>query len=155
MARFVAREGTVAFLPSTVTAQEDKTRAACAAVAAYTDIEDGAELLGIHLEGPYINEKFKGAQYAPAIRRASIDELEELYGLLGSKLKLVTLAPEVPGSLEAVAWLKERGITVSIGHSDATYEEALAGFAGASPMLPTPSTPCGGITGSQGWWVRS
>ena len=44
MARFVAREGTVAFLPSTVTAQEDKTRAACAAVAAYTDIEDGAEL---------------------------------------------------------------------------------------------------------------
>ena len=128
MARFVAREGTVAFLPSTVTAQEDKTRAACAAVAAYTDIEDGAELLGIHLEGPYINEKFKGAQYAPAIRGASIDELEELYGLLGCKLKLVTLAPEVPGSLEAVAWVKERGITVSIGHSDATYEEALAGF---------------------------
>ncbi|HHW73237.1 MAG TPA: N-acetylglucosamine-6-phosphate deacetylase [Firmicutes bacterium] len=128
MARFVASTGTVAFLPSTVTAEEEKTRRVCEAVASYTDIPDGAELLGVHLEGPYINAKFKGAQYGPAIREASIAELKELYGLLGEKLKLVTLAPEMPGSLDAVEWLTERGVTVSIGHSDAAYEEAVAGF---------------------------
>ncbi|HAN94140.1 MAG TPA: N-acetylglucosamine-6-phosphate deacetylase [Firmicutes bacterium] len=128
MARFLARSGTVAFLPSTVTAAEDKTRAVCELVAGFEDLEDGAEVLGIHLEGPYINEKYKGAQYGPAIRPASLDELEELHRILGEKLRLVTLAPEVPGSLKAIAWLRERGVTVSIGHTNATYEEALAGF---------------------------
>lgn len=100
----------------------------CELVAGFEDLEDGAEVLGIHLEGPYINEKYKGAQYGPAIRPASLDELEELHRILGEKLRLVTLAPEVPGSLEAIAWLRERGVTVSIGHTNATYEEALAGF---------------------------
>ena len=129
MGRYLARHGTVAFLPSTVTAMKDKTRAVATLVADYSGAEDEAEVLGIHLEGPYINERYKGAQYGPAIRRADLDELAELHSILGDKLRLVTLAPEVPGSLQAIAWLKERGITVSIGHSDATYEQAMEGFA--------------------------
>lgn len=128
MARFLAESGTVGFLPSTVTAMEEKTRAVVELVADYVGADDEAEVLGVHLEGPYINEKYKGAQYGPAIRQPNLDELAELQGILGEKLRLVTLAPEVPGSLEAIAWLKERGVTVSIGHSDATYEQALAGF---------------------------
>lgn len=128
MARFVAKNGTVAFLPSTVTALEEKTRLVSQVVADYQDLEDGAEVLGIHLEGPYINEKYKGAQYGPAIRPASTSELEELHAVLGEKLRLVTLAPEVPGSLEAAEWLKDRGVTVSIGHTDATYDQAVQGF---------------------------
>ena len=67
MARFVAKNGTVAFLPSTVTALE-KARLVSQVVADYQDLEGRAEVLGIHLEGPYINEKYKGAQYGPAIR---------------------------------------------------------------------------------------
>lgn len=129
MARYLTKMGTVAFLPSTVTADCEKTRAIANLVANYVNADDQAEVLGVHLEGPYINEKYKGAQYGPAIRQADLKELDELYEILGDKLKLITLAPEVPGGLEAIAWLKERGITVSIGHSDATYEEALAGFA--------------------------
>ena len=70
----------------------------------------------------------KGAQYGPEIRHADLDELENLYTILGDKLRLVTLAPEVPKGLEAVDWLVERGITVSIGHSDASYEQAVEGF---------------------------
>lgn len=128
MARFVAKNGTVAFLPSTVTALEEKTRLVSQVVADYQDLEDGAEVLGIHLEGPYINEKYKGAQYGPAIRPASTSELEELHAVLGEKLRLVTLAPEVPGSLEAAQWLKDRRVTVSIGHTDATYDQAVQGF---------------------------
>lgn len=128
MARYLAKHGTVGFLPSTVTAVEGKTKAAAELVANYVGGEGEAEVLGVHLEGPYINEKYKGAQYGPAIRQASIAELEELYNILGDKLRLITLAPEVPGSREAIGWLKERGITISIGHSDATYEQAVEGF---------------------------
>ena len=106
MGRYLARHGTVAFLPSTVTAMKDKTRAVATLVADYSGAEDEAEVLGIHLEGPYINERYKGAQYGPAIRRADLDELAELHSILGDKLRLVTLAPEVPGSLQAIAWLK-------------------------------------------------
>jgi len=128
MARYLAEWGTIAFLPSTVTATKDRTRAVAQLVADYTGSPDEAEVLGIHLEGPYINEQYKGAQYGPAIRQADLRELEELYGILGDKLRLVTLAPEMPGSLEAIHWLKERGVIASIGHTNATYEEALAGF---------------------------
>ena len=128
MARYLAKTGTVGFLPSTVTATREKTRAVAELVASYVGADDEAEVLGIHLEGPYINEQYKGAQYGPAIRQADFGELEELHRILGDKLRLVTLAPEIPGSLEAIAWLKERGVMVSIGHSDATYEQALAGF---------------------------
>lgn len=128
IARYLATTGTVGFLPSTVTANKEKTRAVAELVANYVGSDDEAKVLGIHLEGPYINEKYKGAQYGPAIRQADLGELEELYGILGDKLRLITLAPEVPGSLEAIAWLKERGVMVSVGHSDATYEQAVAGF---------------------------
>ncbi len=128
MARFLVKSGTVGFLPSTVTAMEERTQAVAELVAGYTGADDEAEVLGIHLEGPYINERYKGAQYGPAIRQPDLDELAKLHGILGGKLRLVTLAPEIPGSLGAVAWLKERGVSASIGHSDATYEQALAGF---------------------------
>lgn len=128
MARYLAKNGTVGFLPSTVTASEEKTRLVSKLIADYAGGDDEAEILGIHLEGPYINETFKGAQYGPAIRPASICELEELYGILGEKLRLITLAPEMPGSSEAIAWLRERGIAVSMGHTDASYEEAMEGF---------------------------
>lgn len=128
MASFVAKHGTVGFLPSTVTASPEKTRLVAEVVADYVGGEDEAEVLGIHLEGPYINEKFKGAQYGPAIRATDLVELSKLYTILGDKLRLITLAPEVPGASEAIAWLKERGIPISIGHTDASYEQAVNAF---------------------------
>lgn len=129
MARYLAEHGTVGFLPSTVTASAEKTRHVAELVADYVGEEGEAEVLGIHLEGPYINEAFKGAQYGPAIRVVDLKELEELYTILGDKLRLITLAPEVPGNEKAISWLREQGITVSIGHSDATYDQAVQAFA--------------------------
>ncbi len=128
VARHLAQYGVAGFLPSTVTASPAKTRRACELVAGFQQV-DGAEVLGIHLEGPYINESKKGAQYGGEIRRADLDELAVLHEMLGDQLRLVTLAPEVPGGLQAVDWLAERGITTSVGHSDASFEETMAGFA--------------------------
>lgn len=128
MARYLARTGVTAFLPTTVTASKEKTRQIAELVAAFENQAGEAQLLGIHLEGPYINEAKKGAQYGAAIRTPDFAELEHLHQILGDKMRLVTTAPEIPGGLETVDWLVERSIATSIGHSDATYEEAVAGF---------------------------
>ncbi|HEY3416498.1 MAG TPA: amidohydrolase family protein, partial [Armatimonadota bacterium] len=96
----------------------------------------GAHLLGLHLESNFISQEFKGAQppeflVAPADPGASvylgiIDEFSDL-------IRIITLAPELPGAVGLIPWLLERDITVSLGHSAATYEEAVAGFdAGAT-----------------------
>lgn len=128
MARFLVKYGIVGFLPSTVSADREETRLAVQNVVDYKSGGNEAEVLGIHLEGPYLNFEFKGAQYGPAIRQADLQELEQLYEILGGKLKLITMAPEMPGSKEAIAWLTKRGVTVSIGHSGASYEEASEAF---------------------------
>lgn len=130
MARYLVRQGVVGFLPTTVTASREKTRRVAELVQNYRGSPGETEVLGIHLEGPYLNEKRKGAQYGPEIRPADWGELADLLAILGEKLRLVTLAPEIPGNLKAAAWLREKGVTVAIGHSDATYEQALRSFEG-------------------------
>ncbi len=125
-ARYLASTGTVGFLPSTVTASKENTRRVAELVASFKREPDEADVLGIHLEGPYINAEYKGAQYGPAIREADLEELKSLFSILGDKMRLVTLAPEIPGAMGAIDWLVERDIPVAIGHSAATYEEATA-----------------------------
>ncbi|MFC5651118.1 N-acetylglucosamine-6-phosphate deacetylase [Paenibacillus solisilvae] len=81
------------------------------------------ELLGVHLEGPFVNPAYRGAHMEEFVRQANISELEAIWEAAGSALRVVTLAPEVPLGLEAVRFLSERGVNVSIGHSGASYEE--------------------------------
>lgn len=95
--------------------------------------EPGAKIVGIHLEGPYLNVKRKGMQNERFLRHPDLEEMKEILRDAGSLVKMVTIAPELPGGLEMVEFLKEQGIIVSIAHSDATYEEAKEAFAkGAS-----------------------
>jgi len=128
MARYLASRGTTAFLPTTVTASPEKTRVIAELAASYETKPGEAAFLGIHLEGPYINESKKGAQFGTAIRTPDFTEMEHLYQILGEKMRLVTIAPEIPDGLKAVDWLVDRNIAVSAGHTDAAYEEAVAGF---------------------------
>ena len=91
----------------------------------------GAVILGVHLEGPYMNPLRKGAHPVSCIRKINLDEIRAWAD--PAVTRIVTLAPELDGALEAIRALRERGILVSEGHSDATYAQALAGFsAGAS-----------------------
>lgn len=83
----------------------------------------GAELLGIHLEGPYLNPEKAGAQPATALRAPSVEEMEAILAVAGNTLRLVTLAPELAGALPLIRFLVEHGVMVSAGHSAATYEE--------------------------------
>lgn len=126
--------GVTAWLPSTVSASHDKLlRAAEACALAAEGASDGAEVVGIHVEGPYINPKRKGAQPPEGIRDPDLDECEELLAAARGLVRVITLAPELPGGLELVRVLTARGVVASLGHSDADYETALAAMdAGAT-----------------------
>ncbi len=85
----------------------------------------GATLLGLHLEGPYLSPRRRGAHSVASIEAADHGLFEDL--LAGDAVRLVTLAPERPGGLERIARLRARGVLVSLGHSDASYEEFVSG----------------------------
>ena len=88
----------------------------------------GARLLGLHMEGPYLSEERRGAQHIDAIRAPDTEELGALHAAAGGLLRIVTLAPEVPGALGAISWLADNGVVASAGHTDADYDTALAAF---------------------------
>lgn len=132
IARIHARHGTTALLATTMTAPPAEIRAALRAVAPLvaTRPTAAARCLGVHLEGPYINPGRLGAQPDFATL-ATQEEVLELHAL--APLKLVTVAPELPGHLALIVALRERGFRVQIGHSAGRYEDGVAALrAGAS-----------------------
>ena len=96
-----------------------------AAVAACEQQGTGAEPVGVFLEGPYINVARRGAHLASWLRPPDLDEVNHLLELTAGHLRLITVAPELPGAPPVIRRLVEAGATVSIGHSDATYEQTL------------------------------
>jgi N-acetylglucosamine-6-phosphate deacetylase len=94
---------------------------------------DGARLAGVFLEGPFISVARKGAWSAAELRSPSVADLRHLVAASGERVRRVNVAPELPGALECIRAARDLGIAVSLGHSDATYEQALAGVgAGAT-----------------------
>jgi N-acetylglucosamine-6-phosphate deacetylase len=124
-ARWVAESGVTAFLIAVVgvpgSMPEYQLRAA---VEALNDREMGAEPLGIHLEGPYISVARRGAHQPSWLRKPDESETEQLLALTQGHLRLITVAPELPGATDMIRRLLEAGVTVSMGHTDATYEQA-------------------------------
>lgn len=132
LARMHARHGTTALLATTMTAPLADIEAALTALApAIAQREKGAaRLLGVHLEGPYISPDKLGAQPAFA-RPPSLAEVAALHAI--APIRLVTLAPEVSGMLTLIPALVGLGLRVQIGHTAASYEQALEALdAGAS-----------------------
>ncbi|OCA82458.1 N-acetylglucosamine-6-phosphate deacetylase [Bacillus sp. FJAT-27225] len=128
MAQALPGEGTTSFLATTMTQGEQQIEAALLNVKNYinTDQSPGkAEILGVHLEGPFVNKTKAGAQPIDHIVDPNVELFKKWETLSGSAIKLVTLAPELPGGLELTHYLKSKGIVASIGHSDATYEEVI------------------------------
>jgi len=133
-----ARHGTTSLLATTMTAPVEDLVAAFSALAPHcrARVAGGARILGIHLEGPFINAGKLGAQPDFA-RPLDSAELRRLHGI--APIRLLTIAPEAPGHLEAIAALRSDGFIVQLGHSLATYEdgcEALAqGAAGFTHLF--------------------
>ena len=86
---------------------------------------EGAEVLGIHSEGPYISTEKRGVQDPDFIRPPSLDEFREILEASNRKVWIVTLAPEVAGAERLIDELRNLGIVASVGHSNATYSQAV------------------------------
>lgn len=125
-----ARHGTTSLLPTTVPCTMLELRKAIMAFKEAVGQEtNGARILGMHLEGPYINPVQKGAIDERFIKYPELVEYREILNWIEPyKILIWTAAPELPGALEFGCFLRERGILVSAGHSDAVFSEAAAGF---------------------------
>lgn len=136
MVSALPKEGTTSFLATTMTQEAKQIESALINVSQYIKNKQSlgtAEIIGVHLEGPFLNPKRAGAQPIQHIVDPDIPLFKEWQKLSNGMIKLVTLAPEQPGGIEMIRYLKENGIIASIGHSDATYEQVGAAIeAGAN-----------------------
>jgi N-acetylglucosamine-6-phosphate deacetylase len=126
MAQTLPKEGTTSFLATTITQSNDSIEDALANVLTYVSadkIVPEAEILGIHLEGPFISPARAGAQPVSFIKEPDIALFDRWQQLSGGLIKLVTMAPEREMGLAFVRHLTKSGIIASIGHSDATYTQ--------------------------------
>jgi N-acetylglucosamine-6-phosphate deacetylase len=124
VARFHAQHGTTALLATTVAAAPDELLAALGAIGRAADAPDGARVLGAHLEGPFLNPCRPGAMDPEAFTAPDV-ALFRRFAAAGP-LRSMTLAPELPGAFDVVAALRRAGGVASLGHTDATYEQAAA-----------------------------
>jgi N-acetylglucosamine-6-phosphate deacetylase len=129
-----ARFGTTSLLPTIVTAPEPRLKECLLAVRrAIARPITGARVLGAHLEGPFINPKKRGAHDERFIRAPDVELFRRLLQVADGALNVITLAPELPGSEELIGLARRSGVIASIGHTDATYDEATRGIdAGAT-----------------------
>lgn len=122
--------GTTTMLASLVSATVGALAAQCEQLVPL--VEEGV-LAGIHLEGPWLAPKQSGAHDVALLRRPSITDIDRVRAAAQGTVRMVTLAPELPGALDAVQHLTHHGVVAAIGHSDATYDQARAALlSGAS-----------------------
>ena len=119
----IASEGTASFLATTMTQSKDNILKAMKAVKEYreNDSSNGAEILGVHLEGPFISTKHIGAQPLEYVASPSIEVFDEYNSASGNAIKIVSLAPEVDGADVLIKHLSKNGVIASVGHSDAGF----------------------------------
>ena len=125
----IVSDGVTSFLATTVT---EKTEVLMKAVRNVADVVkegyEGAHILGIHLEGPYLNVERKGAQPPEAIVKGTPDSFEALQKQADGLIRIITLAPECDENHALIHYCAKHGVVVSLGHSSATFEEALSAF---------------------------
>lgn len=130
MADFELSEGVTHICPAGMTLGEDQLTKICANAAAHNKTaHTGAELVGVNLEGPFLCKAKKGAQNEAFLHDPDPVMLRRLQDAAEGMVKLVTIAPEQPGSMEFIRKAGEMGVTVSLGHTTADYETATAAYA--------------------------
>ena len=133
--RFLVQHGVTSYCPTTVTASLNETLRALEYLAsAVEQAEKSAALhrarpLGIHLEGPFLSHLRRGVHPPEKLVTPDIQAFDRFWQAAQGRIRVMTIAPELPGALEVIAEANRRGVCVSMGHSDATLEQAKAGIA--------------------------
>ncbi|MFQ8704501.1 MAG: N-acetylglucosamine-6-phosphate deacetylase [Thomasclavelia sp.] len=127
------KSGVTGILATTMTMSKEDTYTAIKNIAENIDKVSGSKILGIHMEGPFFNLKYKGAQPEEYMIDPTITNYKSLIGEFGYLIKKISLAPELKNADKLIEYLVNEGVVVSLGHTDATYQQAINGIkAGAT-----------------------
>jgi N-acetylglucosamine-6-phosphate deacetylase len=147
IAQFLWDQGVDGYLPTIVTTSIENIQRALATIAEFqfrnfqfrdrhnAVQNNAAQILGVHLEGPCLNPAKRGAHPAEYLRPLTVEQIKQVLGDYASVVKVVTLAPELDPTGETIAYLRSLGITVSLGHSQATAAQAQQAFAQGASMI--------------------
>ncbi|MEG4046420.1 N-acetylglucosamine-6-phosphate deacetylase [Microcoleus sp. Pol17_C1] len=143
--QFLWNQGVDAFLPTLVTTSLDKFRRSLSTIADYirtvqtaapaTIKPKTAEIIGVHLEGPFLNPQKRGAHPVEFLLPLTIENVKQVLGDCADIVKIITLAPELDSTGEVISYLQSLGIFVSLGHSQATAEQAQQAFERGASMV--------------------
>lgn len=128
MGSYHISNGVTSYLGTALTSSYENMTAAIKNIVNYKNKKDKAQLCGIHLEGPYFNSLKKGAQPEKYIDLPNIEKAEKLLDASQGKLKMVSLAPELIGSMDLIRFFKDKDVVVSMAHSNAEYKDAKLGI---------------------------
>lgn len=126
LGKYFASQGTTSYQASIVTDTEENTLWCIEQIKKAMENEtNGAELLGIHLEGPFLDAEYRGSMAEHLLKRADINLFKKYYDASGGKVTYITIAPEIEGAIELIKEIKELGVVIAIGHSGADYETTM------------------------------
>jgi N-acetylglucosamine-6-phosphate deacetylase len=129
----LAKHGVTSYLPTTVTASLDTTLASldrlATAIETFAKNGQGAQPLGIHLEGPFLSHTRRGVHPTADLQKPTVKLFNQLWEASRGQIRVMTIAPELDGAIEVIAEAAKRGVCASMGHSDATLAQAQAGSA--------------------------
>ncbi len=128
MSEVLPQYGVTSFIPTCCTAAEEELTKKIKAIVKACGKEKGANILGIHLEGPFLSPERIGAQSAQGISPVDIGLMKRLFKACKEKLINMTVAPELKGMRELALYCNEKGIVLQAGHTNATYEQMLEGM---------------------------
>ncbi|MEO2508731.1 N-acetylglucosamine-6-phosphate deacetylase [Clostridium paraputrificum] len=129
IAKTIVQHGTTSFTPTTMTVAAEDIRKSMEVIKKLKEEgTEGANVLGAHLEGPFISPKAIGAQNPNFLLAPSVENYNKIVGDSSDAVVSITMAPEVEGAKELIKYLSDNGVTVSMGHTKATYDEAIEGI---------------------------
>ena len=126
IAKSITKDGVTSFMPTTMSMDISSIKKALNVIGNYSN-EEGANVIGAHVEGPFISKKYCGAQDPKNIIKSNIDILKDLIVSSNKKIKIITIAPEET-NLEVMKYLKDNNILINAGHSDASAMQAVEAF---------------------------
>jgi N-acetylglucosamine-6-phosphate deacetylase len=128
MSRLLVQYGVTAFNPTLYPAEPSVMLRAVREAASAIGKEEGAQIMGLHLEGPFISPERLGAMKADAVQRVDLDLMEKLWEAAGGRIVNMTVAPELKGMRELALFCLKKGIILQAGHTNANYENMVEGM---------------------------
>lgn len=128
MGEFHKKNGVTSYLGTVITSSYENMTDAIRNLSDYKNKENLSQLMGIHLEGPFFSLEKKGAQPGEHIQNPNMEEMKEIVQISKGRLKMVSLAPETPGALDIISYLKSKDIAAALAHSNGNFQQAVEGI---------------------------